>query len=378
MTLQKKFSHFFQKNKDRVVFRWNKLIIKLRGYFIDLKCILLIPQLYRFLVSKLKLDKDILSIGIHREGGIGDRMVLGAFVTAVKRKFPSSYITVVVNNSKDPLVRHPHIDKIKLIKKLQWDKLVKYLKHRYDIFYELRWVPKVFVNVNSLDDYKNSVSKIVEKYSYEYDYPDSSVTHRTLKKNCIDLLCEYALLEGGQKDLFININESDKKLLKSLPFDGYITIKNGAFRGRKNKCWPTDNWDKLVEKIREIGPRVILLGSENDDYVDGCYDLRGKTTIYEAAAVIENSLLHIDTEGGLVYIASSVGKKAIVLFGPTYTDFFKIDGNINIRTKDDICEPCCDQDRWGSKCPIGYNSCQAMEAIYPDEVFTRVANELKK
>jgi len=363
--------YFFRKNKERVVFRWNKWIIRLRGYIIDLKCIFFIPQLSRFIDSTLKFDKDILTIGIVHDGGFGDRMTLGAFAVAVKRKFQNSHITAMVVLNKEPLTRHPAIDKVRLYKNLLWDKKEKYNKHRYDILYLLKYVPKVIVNKDGLNEYKESVDEMFSRYSdiyYESFGHNIPRSLQRLNKNSIDFLCECACLDGGQRDLSIKLTENDNKIINNLQIDEFITINNGDFRGRGNKCWPTVRWKELVKKLNEIGLTTVQVGLERDEFVEGTYDLRGKTTIYEAAAAMKRGLFHIDTEGGMVFVAKAVGKRSLVLFGPLYKEWFGLDNNINIRTKEDICDPCCDQKDWYWTCHLGYKSCKAMGTITVEDV----------
>ena len=262
MSLPKKTNNSFQKNKDRVVFRLNKYKAKLLDYFIDVCVLLLIPEIAYYLKSLFRKSEKDLIIGIFRQGGVGDRMALGAFATAVERKFPNSHITAIVNNSKDPLIGHPSIDRIKLHNRwLRLEKAEKFNQKKYDIFYSLRYVPKVVVNSTRLIDYKSQVEKIFNKYSQEFHESLKGTTPRslnTLGVNGVDLLTEFSAIEGGQKDLFIRISESDRKILTSIPFSQYITINNGQFRGRETRCWPTDHWSQLVEKIKGIGHRLYF------------------------------------------------------------------------------------------------------------------------
>jgi ADP-heptose:LPS heptosyltransferase len=378
--IRKNISPFLVRNKERIVLRWDKLMRNLRGYFLDIKVILAIPQLSHFANSKLKKDKDKLLIGILREGGIGDRMTLGAFATAVKRKSPNSHITAITNNSIDPLVRYPEIDKTILHHSTPWESVAKYHERRYDIFYDLKYIPKVTVNNKGLNGYQKGVDFYFAKYSHIYRGTHGHCIPETLgqlNKNSIDFLCECACLDGGQKDLSFPLIMQDYGIFGTLPFDRYITVNNGDFSGRGNKCWPTKNWIELAEKIIKSGLGIVQIGIERDEYIENCYDLRGKTNIYEAGAIIKNGMFHIDTEGGLVFIAKAVGKKSIVLFGPTYPNFFGLEKNINIRTTENICEPCCYFDRWYWTCHLSYKSCKAMETITPDQIFQEITKLFK-
>lgn len=50
----------------------------------------------------------------------------------------------------------------------------------------------------------------------------------------------------------------------------------------------------------------------------------------EVKYVIKNALLHVDIEGGLVHLATNLGTKCVVLFGPTQVDIYGYPENINI------------------------------------------------
>ena len=71
----------------------------------------------------------------------------------------------------------------------------------------------------------------------------------------------------------------------------------------------------------------------------------------EVKALLKNSLLHIDNEGGLVHLRHALcAKKSIVLFGPTSDLFYGYAENENVRSN--VCEEPCEWEnaKWNISC----------------------------
>ena len=90
------------------------------------------------------------------------------------------------------------------------------------------------------------------------------------------------------------------------------------------KIWPQQNYLKLIERLRHKFAAVILLGDDKDRKISQliadksvlpCIDLCGKTTLLQAAAVIEETSLFIGNDSGLGHMASGVNTASITLFG---------------------------------------------------------------
>lgn len=83
----------------------------------------------------------------------------------------------------------------------------------------------------------------------------------------------------------------------------------------KTKTWPWPNVQALVDAV---GPeQVVLLGNAGPE-VPGTVDLRGRTTLTEAAAVIAASQCYIGIDSGLMWIAGSLQVRTIGLYGTSY------------------------------------------------------------
>ncbi|VVM06579.1 FkbM family methyltransferase [Methylacidimicrobium tartarophylax] len=147
---------------------------------------------------------------------------------------------------------------------------------------------------------------------------------------------------------------------------------------RPTKAYPPERWGELAKKLRERIPGICLvqIGGEASPPIVGVdWDLRGKTTLAESVAILAGARLHVDSESGLVHLASCVGTRCAVLFGPTNIDFFGYPGNINIPPQ--VCGNCWwSTDSWMSRCPRGLPGSPCMESIDPTRVAEAIATAL--
>lgn len=157
----------------------------------------------------------------------------------------------------------------------------------------------------------------------------------------------------------------------------YITVHNGFSRTQEllvgrgrvaTKCYP--HFDRLVGLLHERFPglSIVQLGSSTSSPIKGVdLNLKDQTTLPEAAAVIQGSILHLDVESGLVHLAACVGTKCCVVFGPTDHEFFSYEGNINVPPP--FCGGCWwITDDWLSKCPRGFSEPRCMSERSPQAI----------
>jgi ADP-heptose:LPS heptosyltransferase len=104
-------------------------------------------------------------------------------------------------------------------------------------------------------------------------------------------------------------------------------------------------------------------------------DLVGRTTLGEAAAIISKSRLHLDNESGLVHLATALGVKCCVIFGPTSLDYFAYETNINLAPK--FCGGCWwINDTWMEQCPRGFVEARCMTAHDPASIASAVLSAI--
>ena len=166
----------------------------------------------------------------------------------------------------------------------------------------------------------------------------------------------------------------------------YITFHDGIDAGfqlngkRPMKCWSSEKWKELARFIKEKYPDLLLvqLGGKNSpkfDFADIC--LVGETKLSDLPSLLHHGCLHIDGESGLVQLSRYLQNKCVVLFGPTDKHYFEIEKNINL--KEDVCSSCMWLlgPQWHTKCALGHQTCQNMQALTPERVFEAVQESLK-
>ncbi len=80
--------------------------------------------------------------------------------------------------------------------------------------------------------------------------------------------------------------------------------------------WPRENWIELGEYfIRRFGAQLFVFGTEEEPLPVGI-DLIGKTTLREAALLLNQCQLYVGSDSGLVHLAKAAGTPTVGLFGP--------------------------------------------------------------
>jgi ADP-heptose:LPS heptosyltransferase len=124
--------------------------------------------------------------------------------------------------------------------------------------------------------------------------------------------------------------------------DRQIAIQSSTRRAAMpiaNKEWFPERFEQVVAALAAEFT-IVQLGSVNDPALDGALDLRGKTTIREAAAVLHHSLAFIGLVGFLMHLAKAVGTPSVIVYGgrehPSQSGYAD---NVNLYT-DLPCAPC--------------------------------------
>jgi hypothetical protein len=160
----------------------------------------------------------------------------------------------------------------------------------------------------------------------------------------------------------------------------YVTINNGVDSdyfvitgSMATKCYP--HFDKLVRLFKGRYPDVpvVQIGSKGSRPIAGVdTNLVERTTLAEAATIVGQALLHIDSEGGLVHIAACLGTTSVVIFGPTSADYFAYPDNINLRPP--VCGNCWwTTKNWMDICPLGHKQPPCMYEQTPLAIMDAIA-----
>ncbi len=133
----------------------------------------------------------------------------------------------------------------------------------------------------------------------------------------------------------------------------------------KNKEWGPERF-ATVARMLASDYKLVQLGSTRDPALPVAVDLRGKTTLREAAAVLANSVAFVGLEGFLAHLARAVDCPSVVVFGGrAKPETFGYSANINLYEAVD-CAPC------GLRDTCAYER-KCLTRIAPEAVVTAVA-----
>jgi len=141
---------------------------------------------------------------------------------------------------------------------------------------------------------------------------------------------------------------------------------------RPTKLLPLKTWAEIVRMLRDKNYTVIQLGTIDDAAIEGVtHDLRGKTSLREAAVILRQAVCHLGTEGGLVHLAHAMKTKSVVLFGPTSSAFLGYPENVNLVAG--ACTGCWGATKdWYIYCPRGLAEPACMNAYRAESIVEAV------
>ena len=155
---------------------------------------------------------------------------------------------------------------------------------------------------------------------------------------------------------------TDEDALQTFGLAGkpYITVSNGYDDATEvppgqvvTKVYPFHA--EVVSRLKRDYPglTVVQIGAGNSTPIDTAdFSLVGKTTLSQAAALIQHAQFHLDNEGGLVHLARALGTRCCVVFGPTLPSYFGYEANLNIAPRE--CGACWWMEgRWMTHCVKG-------------------------
>jgi heptosyltransferase-1 len=141
---------------------------------------------------------------------------------------------------------------------------------------------------------------------------------------------------------------AETKLLSAGFTDRFVVIC--PFTTRPQKHWPEDRWTVLARALNDrFELPLVLLGGPNDTAAarrfqdrigTGLYDFTGKTSLAEAAAIIERADLVIGVDTGLTHLGTAFKRPTVALFGATCPYLRTPSPNTVVAYNPQACAPC--------------------------------------
>lgn len=338
------------------------------------------------------------SIAILATGGFGDMVIQKRFVMELIRLAPECRIDFYNIKAID-LLKHLYADcenVNQVIPDLGCRYKENYKKYSLALTIEAchfikvdRWERQDFITEKKspCPEFIRSIDKLKSETDKE-DVSISTPAHLTMIRRAYEGLNAYSgfqyhgAFQIEDKNVSVPLDPKWEPEYKKLGFNQYITVNSGngdcADGSKVAKSWGKENFEKLIWLFKKKYPQieVVQLGAADsarlcgaDRYVLGA-DFR--LSVY----VLKNAMLHVDIEGGLVHIATQLGTKCIVLFGPTVKEYYGYGQNTNIQAGN--CHNC-----WGlysdvNRCARGMKEPACMSSITPEMVMAYINDESAK
>ncbi|MCA3388713.1 MAG: hypothetical protein INF65_08785 [Roseomonas sp.] len=237
----------------------------------------------------------------------------------------------------------------------------------------LRQAPRMLQAVRRLMRLSRQAS--LEPYILHHPRLDNGLARKAVYagKSRQDFLHWMLGIDYGGENLGI---EADEEALRRFGLAGrdFITVHNGfdpnfiVPERRATKCYP--HFDAVVAGLKATRPEMLIvqLGTTTSEAIAGAdLNLIGRTSLAEAAALLRATALHLDNEGGLVHLAACYGRRSLVVFGPTPSDYFGYASNINVDPL--YCGGCWwIEESWMNRCPRSMPQPECMFAQPPERV----------
>jgi hypothetical protein len=209
-------------------------------------------------------------------------------------------------------------------------------------------------------------STIIPQYGY-YD----SATDKDIYPpgHFLEIMCRRAGITGEielRPYLYLRPEERTKGQIH--PSQAVIQSAGQAIL--KNKEWLVDRYQAVADNLRgEV--QWIQLGTAADPPIQGAFDLRGKTSQRESAAILASSHVFLGQAGFLMHLARAVDCGSIIVYGgreDPLVSGYRVNENIVGRT---TCSFCWQRIR----CDYGH---ECMKMIGIEEVTDAVRRQLKR
>ena len=295
----------------------------------------------------LFLDNSVMKrILIVRLDEIGDMVLMTPFLREVRRNFPDSHITLLVNPVTYNIVETcPYVNDVSEIDLLPtglFSKIRRFLriinsvkrfslKQRYDLALLPRW---------DVDYYQATFLAFFSRAKYRLGYSES-VTEDKRKKNrgydklLTHVICDATITHEAEKNLQLvslmggTIKENHLELWTSCDDESYaeeiigkecglskdFIIALAPEAGSPKRIWPVENYIQLATWITQTyRMKIIILGNDANADLGSIIAMRvgeaivnlvGKTTIRQAFALLKSCKLFIGSDSGPKHLAAA-------------------------------------------------------------------------
>lgn len=329
------------------------------------------------LPPKTKQSGQIASILIIRPGGIGDAVLLIPAIKAIGNRFPAAEITVLAERrNAAAFTLCPEINTLLLYDRPS--ELVSVLHGSYDVVIDTEQWHRLAAVVARLTRAPMLIGYATNERARLFTHPVSYSHDDYEADSFLNLLVPLGIVPGQTGERFLVVPDDAGQrggvLLAPLAGRPFVAVFPGA--SVPERRWGGDRFRQLAELLATFGIAVVVVGGKDDReqgevIISGCLglNLAGRTTLPVTAAIIEQSLLLVSGDSGVLHVAVGLGVPTVSLFGPGRARKWAPRGERHIVINKGLpCSPCT---TFGTTPPCPVNA-RCMGEITVDEIFNAV------
>jgi ADP-heptose:LPS heptosyltransferase len=319
-----------------------------------------------FISAQHNIRIPVRKILVIQLGDIGDVVWAIPALWALKTAFPQAGVSVLVrNHNGDFLLDDSHIDKIFTVEEgnaLKGLQLLKNLRReKFDLLFDLRSDDRgAFISFLTGASMRGALYYPALKwrnkaFTHLVDPPSLKERRWGATEQSFKIIRGFGIKENTSSPQII-VSEKLKEKMSKVLMEEKIETENGwvsinPFSRWAYKEWDLDKWKQLASFIWQKYklPTVVTGSTEERKRADALtangyfpmYNLAGKTTIREIAALLQMSRLHIGVDSAAPHIAAAVGTPTITIYGPSDWRDWAPAGDKNMVVLPDMeCSPC--------------------------------------
>jgi heptosyltransferase-1 len=295
--------------------------------------------------TSLAVDARILLV---RLSAIGDIVFASPLIAALRRTCPRAHIAWLVQPGCAPLLeRHEDLDEVipcplddwrQLLKERRLSELARSIgalrrtlhESRFDLAVDLQGLLKsgLLTRLSGADECIGLGSKEGSQWLMTRVMPRGGQSKRIASEYLF--LAEELGLAAEPFDLAVHYDAADSAFATSAIEREQITGGYAVlcpFTTRPQKHWVEDRWAELAQRLRsELTLTPVLLGGPGDRKAaariagaahGSLVDLVGRTSLREAAALIDRADLLVAVDTGLGHMGIAFSTPSVLLFGST-------------------------------------------------------------
>lgn len=318
----------------------------------------------------------------------GDVLRTTPLLPALKRKYPLSHVTWLVDHESMDLLRYnPYVhrllgydlESVLTLQVTEFDTLISLDKERglTALATQVKAPQKRGFGMN---EYGNlTVFNPAAEYAYRLGVDDQLKFFRN-QKTYQEIICEAAEVPYARDEYVFGLpdeaKEKARRFFKRLRFPGRrpsIGLNTGAGAKFETKQWPARHYLRLISHLtQEMRANVFLLGGPREKSFNRLlarksraklYDTGTDNTVLEFAGFISLMDLVVSSDTLGMHLAIALKKPVIALFGPTCPQEIDLYGRGTKLFQGGGCSPC-----YKPTCPDAV----CMSEITPERVFAEI------